>query len=167
MSPDVYSLNSNVSVSISGRELKVGQTAHRTKFKASVMLFHRTDVLQTIVLLLMISVTPRLIELKIRSSNLSLFSHIALNCVSYLHLRFFTNITRLVSDFCDFYLLDFFLNPPVCFWPVGRQWFSFSILSDKPRFLTAQLYHTLYVYLDFPIAVCRWCIREHFPFGTW
>ena len=45
MSPDVYSLNSDVTVSISGRELEVGQGVHETKFEASIMLSPNTDFL--------------------------------------------------------------------------------------------------------------------------
>ena len=47
VSPDVYSLNSNVSVSLSGRELKVGQSVHGTKFESCLMLFPNTDSLPT------------------------------------------------------------------------------------------------------------------------
>ena len=98
----------------------------------------------------MISETPLLTALMIRYITTILFSHIALNCVSYLGLLLFPNITRFMWDFRDFFLLEFYLNPPVCFWPVGRQWFFFTILSDKWHVLTAWLYHTLHVYFDFP-----------------
>ena len=47
VSPDIYSLNFNVTVSISGHELEVGQSVHGTKFEAFFMSFPNTDSLPT------------------------------------------------------------------------------------------------------------------------
>ena len=121
---------------------------------------------QTMLLMLMISETLWLTVMMIRFTTTFLFSQIAFNCVSYLGLLLFTNITRFISDFRNFFLLDFYLNPPVSFWPVGRQWFFFPILSDKSHVLTAQLYNPLFFYLHVSSQSVGDVLESISPSGT-